>query len=226
VGCGIGGTSRYLASTALPNCAVTGITISGKQVQIATRLSKAASSSSSSSPSPSSPEGLQQQNGHRDDKDGAGFIPLGSQGGKVRFIELDAEKMGEYFGSDPSSSSSSSSSSPAVNHNNDNDNGKFDVVWISEALSHFPNKALFFRNAHALLRPGGKLVLADWFKAEGLDEAQFAADIKPIEGEPSRLNFFFLSQTLYTKLWGLVADNKGCTRWDAPPAAVHAAGLC
>jgi SAM-dependent methyltransferase len=79
----------------------------------------------------------------------------------VRFIELDAEKMGEYFSEKEAG---------------------FDVVWISEALSHFPNKALFFRNTHQLLRPGGKLVLADWFKAEGLSEAEFDADVKPIEG--------------------------------------------
>lgn len=59
--------------------------------------------------------------------------------------------------------------------------GKFDVVWISEALSHFPNKALFFENAYKLLAPGGTLVLADWFKAENLTEKQFQDDIVPIE---------------------------------------------
>jgi len=60
--------------------------------------------------------------------------------------------------------------------------GTFDAVWITEALSHFPNKGLFFQNAHMVLRAGGKLVLADWFKNEGLSEKEFNADIKPIEG--------------------------------------------
>lgn len=58
----------------------------------------------------------------------------------------------------------------------------FDAVWISEALSHFPNKALFFENAFKVLKPGGKLALADWFKAENVTETEFANDLKPIEG--------------------------------------------
>ncbi|KAK3944106.1 gamma-tocopherol methyltransferase [Diplogelasinospora grovesii] len=151
VGCGIGGTSRYLASQL--GCQVTGITISGKQVEIAKRLTKAESSktsSSSSQPSDSQPSEVQE--------DADGFLPLGS--GKVKFIELDAEKMGDFFASDSDG---------------------FDAVWISEALSHFPNKALFFQNAHRVLRKGGKLVLADWFKAEGLGQKEFDNDIKPIE---------------------------------------------
>ena len=131
-------------------------------MEIATRLSKAAAASSSSQGGDDILEGGAHE----------GFIALGDRGGKVRFIELDAEKMGEYF----SSSSSSPQESGAEQQ------GGFDVVWISEALSHFPNKALFFHNAHRLLRPGGKLVLADWFKAEGLSEKEFDADVKPIEG--------------------------------------------
>lgn len=151
VGCGIGGTSRYLASH--HGCIVTGITISGKQVEIANRLTKAAAETESNgkvtaeSEEPATP-------------DADGFVRLGS--GKVRFIELDAEKMAEFFAGQE---------------------GTFDAVWISEALSHFPNKALFFENAHKVLKPGGKLVLADWFKAEDLDEKTFTDDIKPIEGK-------------------------------------------
>ena len=144
-GCGIGGTSRFLASEL--GCTVTGITISTKQVEMATRLTKA--------------EAAKQIQG--DDKtvtpDADGFIALGK--GKVRFLELDAEKMGEYFASDA---------------------GTLDAVWISEALSHFPNKALFFQNAFKVLKQGGKLVLADWVKGEELNQTQFDNDIKPIEG--------------------------------------------
>ena len=58
----------------------------------------------------------------------------------------------------------------------------FDCVWISEAMSHLPDKELFFKNASALLNGGGKLVVADWFKAAALTNQQLQADIKPIEG--------------------------------------------
>jgi tocopherol O-methyltransferase len=141
VGCGIGGTSRYLASK--HDSSVTGITISTKQVEIAVRLTKAAVEDGASLSDVS------------EDHD---FIKLGD--GKAKFLELDAEKMGDFFS---------------------NQQGSFDAVWISEALSHFPNKALFFENVMKVLKPGGKLVLADWFKAEDLDDTTFTNDIKPIE---------------------------------------------
>lgn len=147
VGCGVGGTSRYLASQL--GCTVTGITISSKQVQIATRLARTEAA-----------KGLSGSGSTDVEIDANGFTPLGD--GKVRFIELDAEKMGDVFVADA---------------------GTFDVVWISEALSHFPNKALFFQNARNVLKPEGKLVLADWFRAEGLGQKEFDNDIKPIEGE-------------------------------------------
>ncbi|KAK4104679.1 S-adenosyl-L-methionine-dependent methyltransferase [Parathielavia hyrcaniae] len=165
VGCGVGGTSRHLASTL--GASVTGITISGKQVQIARRLSKAASSSPSSSSEAGTGTSSNLEKGeHQGD-----VIPVGSSGGQARFLELDAEKMGEYFSS----------------------SGGFDVVWVSEALSHFPDKTRFFWDAARLLDAGrekgeggkskgsGRLVVADWFRAEGLGEGEFERDIKPIE---------------------------------------------
>ena len=82
----------------------------------------------------------------------------------VRFIELDAEKMGDFFWKDPNKT-------------------VFDAVWISEAMSHLPDKKLFFQNAESLLKSGGKLVVADWFKAEGMTNSELDADIRPIEGE-------------------------------------------
>ncbi|CAK7209770.1 hypothetical protein SBRCBS47491_000553 [Sporothrix bragantina] len=145
VGCGVGGTSRYLASEL--GARVTGITISTRQVELATKLAKTAAGGSESDAAAAAAAA-----------DADGFLSMGK--GQVRFLELDAEKMGDYFEKDAAS---------------------FDVVWISEALSHFPDKALFFRNAHRVLKPGGKLVLADWFKAEDLDIKTFDADIKPIE---------------------------------------------
>ncbi len=77
----------------------------------------------------------------------------------VQFVEMDGEKIGEKF--EPES---------------------FDIVWISEALSHFPNKQLFFQNAFKLLKKGGQLVVADWFKADHLNEKQMIKYIAPIEG--------------------------------------------
>ena len=58
---------------------------------------------------------------------------------------------------------------------------EFDYVWIIEAMSHMPNKELFFSNAYCALLSGGCLVVADWFKAENLSEEQIDSGIKPIE---------------------------------------------
>ncbi|RYP57269.1 hypothetical protein DL769_009595 [Monosporascus sp. CRB-8-3] len=144
VGCGIGGTSRFLAKE--HGCAVTGITISGRQVEIAKRLTledKAAP-----------PAG-----------EGSDLLSYGGKGA-VRFLELDAEKMRERF-------------SPAEGRPGE----AFDCVWISEALSHLPDKPLFFSSSFAVLAAGGssRLAIADWFKAPGLSAEQEAADIQPIE---------------------------------------------
>ncbi len=143
VGCGIGGTSRYLARTM--DCSVTGITISGQQVKLARTIT-------------GKEAGLEEDPAKNTDS-----TKLGD--GRVRFVELDAEKMGDFF-------------------NESETKMTFDCVWISEAMSHLPDKELFFRNASMLLNAGGKLVIADWFKAERLTDAQIEADIKPIEGEP------------------------------------------
>ncbi|KLU84977.1 methyltransferase [Magnaporthiopsis poae ATCC 64411] len=145
VGCGMGGTARYLASQL--GCTVTGITISDKQVEIAKRLTVTAAEAEGAK------EGGTDAAAVGPDADG--FIALGK--GKVRFMELDAEKMAGRFP------------------------GDFDAVWISEALTHFPDKPLFFRNALAVLKPGGRVVLNDWFKAENLDAQGYENDIKPIE---------------------------------------------
>ncbi|KAL8676624.1 MAG: hypothetical protein Q9186_006872 [Xanthomendoza sp. 1 TL-2023] len=144
VGCGIGGTSRYLARN--HDCKVTGITISGKQVEMAIKLT---CDSGINTNSPMATD----------------FTNPGS--GSALFHEVDAETMTDFFPGE----------------------GAFDCVWISEALSHLPDKALFFRNAFKVLKSHpehteqpGKLVVADWFKAEDLTEKQLEDDIKPIEG--------------------------------------------
>ena len=150
VGCGVGGTTRYLAREY--GSSVTGITISGTQVQMARSLTT-------------------KENGGGKRADGENYDTLGI--GKVRFLELDAEKMGDYF------------------HTSTN-NTMFDAVWISEVMSHLPDKELFFQNAFSILKGGGKLVIADWFKAEHLSSTETKADIEPIEGcglRSSRLRY-------------------------------------
>ncbi|KAL3420337.1 methyltransferase domain-containing protein [Phlyctema vagabunda] len=168
VGCGIGGTSRYLAKEF--GCNVIGVTISGRQVEMARKISLEASSSPALAD---------------------GSIKLGDKDGSVRFVELDAEKMGEFFTTGL-------------------EKKDFDCVWISEAMSHLPDKELFFRNAQLLLKQGGKLVIADWFKDENLNEQQMEADIKPIED--GMLLPPLCTQTDYVKF----AEKAGLTVFSEP----------
>lgn len=147
VGCGVGGTSRYLARER--GCNVTGLTISGEQVRMARKLA-------GGEEAVDAPTSLSSEN------------PKAPGGGQVQFVELDAETMGDYFDGVGGKRGA----------------GSFDAVWISEALSHFPNKKLFFENAYKVLKSGGggKLVIADWFKKEDLTETEMEKDIRPIEG--------------------------------------------
>jgi tocopherol O-methyltransferase len=41
----------------------------------------------------------------------------------------------------------------------------FDIVWAVESLCHAPRKAAFYREAARLLRPGGRVVVADFVRA-------------------------------------------------------------
>lgn len=164
MGCGLGGTSRYLAETL--NCRVTGITISPAQVKLARQLTR----QKVCHPEPEAPKDNNASNNDNTTSTSS-MDYLNLDKGAVRFLELDAEKMGEYF----------SASDTTVPKTAKEEIVFFDCVWISEAMSHLPSKPLFFQNASTLLRPGGKLVVADWFKAASLTDAQEKADIKPIE---------------------------------------------
>jgi tocopherol O-methyltransferase len=57
----------------------------------------------------------------------------------------------------------------------------FDVVWSVEAISHLGKKPEFFRSSSRLLKMGGKLVIADWFKSDRLTAAEERKYITPIE---------------------------------------------
>ncbi|KAH6843285.1 S-adenosyl-L-methionine-dependent methyltransferase [Chaetomium sp. MPI-CAGE-AT-0009] len=88
VGCGIGGTARYLARER--GCKVTAITNSRRQVEIARRLT-AAEVAGLKSPGASSPPPPATPNSSTD------FVQYPS-GGAVRVLELDAEQMREHLG--------------------------------------------------------------------------------------------------------------------------------
>jgi len=61
------------------------------------------------------------------------------------------------------------------------DDQSFDFVWICEVLSHFSRKDKFFSSAQRVLKPQGRIILADWFKAPNLSQEQHDKYVVPIE---------------------------------------------
>lgn len=138
VGCGIGGTARYLARER--GCKVTAITNSRRQVEIARELAAAEVAKLGSSSSPSSPPPAPAGS-----TTGDSFVQYpGADGGAVRVLELDVDKMREHLGTTRGET--------------------FDCVWVSEVVFHLHDRQLFFDSASALLAPGGRLVIADIFR--------------------------------------------------------------
>src|SRR3989344_5631924 len=60
-------------------------------------------------------------------------------------------------------------------------NEKFDYIWSIEAISHFPHKEKFFKDAINLLDRGGRVIIIDWFKKENLDSKEEKKFINPIK---------------------------------------------
>lgn len=56
----------------------------------------------------------------------------------------------------------------------------FDVVLFFESPCHFPDRDLFFREVHRVLRPGGRLAGEDWLAAEGVSDADRELYLRPI----------------------------------------------
>jgi tocopherol O-methyltransferase len=54
--------------------------------------------------------------------------------------------------------------------------GYFDVVWSLESCEQFFDKPLFFQQAHRVLRPGGKLILATWCSGKEQLQGKTARD--------------------------------------------------
>lgn len=96
---------------------------------------------------------------------------MAKEGVTVRFLEMDAEKI-SFPGED----------------------GTFDAVWISEAMSHFPNKDKALAHAVRLLKPGGKIVIVDWCVGVGFNHACGPGARFSLSGE--RAVVFVTQQTL------------------------------
>lgn len=45
----------------------------------------------------------------------------------------------------------------------------FDVIWAIESLGSAPDKSLFFKEMNRILKPGGRILVADTFKPESYD---------------------------------------------------------
>ena len=58
---------------------------------------------------------------------------------------------------------------------------QFDFAWSVEAISHLSRKRDCFLAMARLLKSGGKLVIADWFKSDTATEEQEREFLKPIE---------------------------------------------
>lgn len=54
----------------------------------------------------------------------------------------------------------------------------FDVVWALESLCHAPSKVAFYREAARLLRPGGRLVVAEYVRASRNFEPETDLEIR------------------------------------------------
>jgi tocopherol O-methyltransferase len=58
---------------------------------------------------------------------------------------------------------------------------RFDVVWSVEAISHMGNRKACLRAIADVLEPGGRFVIADWFKSHGATVDEERRFLEPIE---------------------------------------------
>ena len=58
----------------------------------------------------------------------------------------------------------------------------FDVVWAIESVCHAPDKKAFINEAFRLLKPGGRLIITDIFKKEGLSTKDNALVVRCANG--------------------------------------------
>ena len=58
---------------------------------------------------------------------------------------------------------------------------RFDVVWSVEAISHMSNRKGCLQSIAQVLEPGGRFVIADWFKAHAATAEEERKFLEPIE---------------------------------------------
>ncbi|MBI4438358.1 methyltransferase domain-containing protein [Candidatus Woesearchaeota archaeon] len=58
---------------------------------------------------------------------------------------------------------------------------KYDVLWAVEMISHLKNRKAFLTTCAQGLEDKGKLVIADWFKEQGIGREKYKRCIYPIE---------------------------------------------
>jgi tocopherol O-methyltransferase len=59
--------------------------------------------------------------------------------------------------------------------------GRFDIIWAIESLSHLDRRDNFFSRASDLLVRGGRICIADWLKDDNLSGPDRESYIRPIE---------------------------------------------
>ena len=96
----------------------------------------------------------------------------------------------------------------------------FDVVWAIESLCHSPDKPRLLRELHRILKPGGRLIVADGFqknKAANLKDQKIVDD------------FIYGLAVYQTTFWdefrdGLITANfRNIQRWDKTAAIIPSA---
>ncbi|MBI2675645.1 MAG: methyltransferase domain-containing protein [Candidatus Aenigmarchaeota archaeon] len=60
--------------------------------------------------------------------------------------------------------------------------GSFDAIWAIESVCHADRKADFMKEAYRVLKEGGRIVIADGFKAEGIEPEEEKLLEKMIRG--------------------------------------------
>jgi len=65
--------------------------------------------------------------------------------------------------------------------NNLNLKEQFDIIWSVEMISHLEKRKEFLKKCAHLLKKEGRIIIADWFKKENLNQKDLKKFIRPID---------------------------------------------